>query len=298
MSKMKKAIKAAFNQCGFELTRIQREPGKQRRLELDYDLRISPRWGYGLVPNRHIERAIAAHHALYARTLNGLLKYKNAISAIPHERRDDHPTAPHWNNLFLSGLDAASLVCFILEKRPQVYFEVGSGNSTRFARYAVNLGGLSSKVISVDPQPRVEVDALCDTVFRIRLEDSDHRIFSVLQAGDILFFDGSHRVFTNSDVAVFFLEILPSLPPGVLVHIHDIFLPLDYPPEWNSRFYSEQYMLAAMLLCGDRPFDIILPNGYVKSDPELSKIASDLMSGTGIEITRGTVSFWIRTRMA
>ena len=138
------------------------------------------------------------------------------------------------------------------------------------------------KVISVDPQPRAEIDALCDKVCRMRLEDSDHQIFSVLQAGDILFFDGSHRVFTNSDVAVFFLEILPSLPPGVLVHIHDIFLPLDYPPEWNDRFYSEQYMLAAMLLCRDRPFDVILPNCYVMSDPALSKTASTLMSGAGI----------------
>jgi hypothetical protein len=178
-------------------------------------------------------------------------------------------------------------VCLILETNPQVYFEIGSGNSTKFARHAMRAGDLKTKVISVDPHPRAEIDALCDKVFRMPLEESDHKIFSSLQAGDILFFDGSHRVFTNSDVAVFFLEILPSLPPGILVHIHDIFLPLDYPPEWNYRFYFGQYILAAMLLCQNRPFDVVLPNRYVTSDPEILEIASELMSETGVPYHSG-----------
>jgi hypothetical protein len=295
MMKLTNAVKAAFNYCGLEIVRSQAGLSKQKRLELDYDVRIAPRWGYRMEPNRHIERAIAAHQALYVRTLDSFLRYRSALSAIPLDSLADDPRSPHWSNLFFSGLDAASLVCFILETRPEVYFEIGSGNSTKFARHAINLDGLQTKVISLDPQPRAEIDALCDEVRRIRLEDSDHEIFSILQAGDILFFDGSHRVFTNSDVPVFFLEILPSLPPGVLVHIHDICLPLDYPPEWNDRFYSEQYMLAAMLLCKDRPFDIILPNCYVVSDPALSKTASILMSGTSVD-PAPAVSFWIRTR--
>ena len=295
MSKITHAVKTAFNYCGLEVARYRPTPAKQNRLELDYDVRIAPRWGYELEANKHIERAIAAHRARYARTLNGFLRYQGAISAIPGDSADDDPVSPHWNNPFFSGLDAASLVCFILETRPEVYFEIGSGNSTKFARHAINLDGLQTKVISLDPHPRAEIDALCDEVRRIRLEDSDHQIFSILQAGDILFFDGSHRVFTNSDVTVFFLEILPSLPPGVLVHIHDINLPLDYPPEWNDRFYSEQYMLAAMLLCEDRPFDIILPNCYVTSDLTLFKTAAMLMSGTGID-PAPAVSFWIQTR--
>jgi hypothetical protein len=293
MLKMKKAVKAALNYCGVELTRSQRDPSRQRHLELDYDLRITPRWGYGLEPNKHIEGAIAAHHALYARTLDGFLRHKGALSTIPNDNPTDNPSLPYWNNSFFFGLDAASLVCLILESRPQVYFEIGSGNSTKFARHAIKLGDLRTKVMSVDPDPRAEIDSLCDKIFRMRLEDSDHQIFSILQAGDVLFFDGSHRVFTNSDVAVFFLEILPNLPSGVLVHIHDIFLPLDYPPEWNDRFYSEQYMLAAMLLCRDRPFDIVLPNCYVKFDPVLSKAALSLVSETSVECAQ---SFWIRTR--
>jgi hypothetical protein len=294
MSKVTNAVKATFNYFGLELARSQPRLSRQKRLELEYDVRIAPRWGYRVEPNRHIERAIAAHQVLYARTLDGFLRHRNALSAIPYDSFADDPCSPHWSNLFFSGLDAASLVCFILETRPEVYFEIGSGNSTK-SRHAIRLDSLQTKVISLDPQPRVEIDALCDEVCRMRVEDSDHEIFSVLQAGDILFFDGSRRVFTNSDVAVFFLEILPNLPPGVLVHIHDIFLPLDYPPEWNDRFYSEQYMLAAMLLCRDRPFDIILPNCYTMSDPALSEKASTLLSGTGID-PAPAVSFWMGTR--
>ena len=93
------------------------------------------------------------------------------------------------------------------------------------------------------------MDAVCDTVIRQPLETLDTAgIIENLQAGDILFVDGSHRCFTNSDVTVVFLEILPRLQPGVLVHFHDILLPYDYPPAWSRRYYSEQYLLACWLL--------------------------------------------------
>jgi hypothetical protein len=295
MMPIKRAIKAAFNHYGLEITRSHRDTIGRKPFVFDYEPHIAPRWAYGTAPDMRIGKAIAANHARYAQTLDRFLRYRDAVSAIPRDHREDEPTSPHWNNFFLSGLDAASLVCFVLDIRPRTYLEIGSGNSTKFARHAIKLGGLTTSVISVDPQPRAEIDGLCDKIFRLPLEEADHQIFSILRAGDILFFDGSHRIFTNSDVAVFFLEILPSLPPGVLVHIHDIFLPLDYPPEWNDRFYSEQYILAAMLLCRERPFDVILPSSYVTLDPDLAKTASELMRGTGVA-PAPAVSFWIRTR--
>jgi hypothetical protein len=295
MMPIKRAIKAAFNHYGLEITRCQRDTTRRQPLPFDYEPHIAPRWGYGTAPHMRIGRAISANHERYAQTLDRFLQYRDALSAIPRDRREDDPTSPHWNNLFLSGLDAASLVCFVLETRPRVYLEIGSGNSTKFARHAIKLGGLTSSVISVDPHPRAEIDGLCDKIFRLPLEEANHQTFSILQAGDILFFDGSHRIFTNSDVVVFFLELLPSLPPGVLVHIHDVFLPLDYPPEWNDRLYSEQYMLAAMLLCRERPFDVVLPNSYVMLDTGFAKTASELMRGTGVA-PAPAVSFWIRTR--
>src|SRR5262249_38681185 len=118
-------------------------------------------------------------------------------------------------------------------------------------------------------RPRTEIDALCDQVIRRSLEDCDLAMFDALTPGDVLFFDGSHRVFTNSDVTVFFFEVLPRLNPGVLVHVHDIFWPWDYPPHWNERLYAEQYLLGAMLLCDKWPFRVVLPNMYICLDAEL-----------------------------
>jgi hypothetical protein len=60
-------------------------------------------------------------------------------------------------------------------------------------------------------------------------------------------------------VTVFFLEVLPQLRPGALVHLHDVFLPDDYPPAWINRLYSEQYLLGVMLLCEARRFALFYP---------------------------------------
>ena len=75
----------------------------------------------------------------------------------------------------------------------------------------------------------------------------------------------------SSDVVVLWLDILPRLKPGVFVHIHDIFLPYDYPPDWVDRYYTEQYLLAVALLAPQSAFEIVLPNQFVIKDAELSR---------------------------
>ena len=116
-------------------------------------------------------------------------------------------------------------------------------------------------------------------------------------------------VFTNSDVAVIFLEVLPRLQPGVLVHLHDIFLPYDYPPEWRDRYYSEQYVLAAMLLGQTSRFNVALPNAFIGRDPELRAVLAPLWRDPGFAPPVSThgqpaamadrsgvgSSFWMRT---
>ena len=99
----------------------------------------------------------------------------------------------------------------------------------------------------------MEVDGLCDEVIRAPLEECDLAVFSRVRPGDVVFFDGSHRAFTNSDVTTFFLDVLPELPAGVLVHLHDICLPDDYPPYLDDSFYSEQYLLATISSPRGRP---------------------------------------------
>ena len=151
-------------------------------------------------------------------------------------------------------------------------------------------------MISIDPAPRVEVASLVDQGIRKPLEETDLTPILELRAGDILFMDGSHCCFTNSDVSVFFLEILPRLSEGVLVHLHDVFLPYDYPPTWAERYYSEQYMLGAYLLGGAAGVRIVLPVAFVCADPELSRILDPIWKHPRLtEIERIGCSFWLQT---
>jgi hypothetical protein len=122
-------------------------------------------------------------------------------------------------------------------------------------------------------------------------------LFDELQAGDVLFVDPSHRVFMNSDSTVVFLDILPRLPAGVLLQFHDIFLPLDYPPEWSSRCYSEQYLLACYILADGPRFGITLPNAFISEDKELNGTLAPLWARPELQgVERHGCSFWIESR--
>jgi len=272
----------------------------------DYPVRPRPRWGHGLPAHPLLAMQLERERTAFSGLLQGFLAHREALHAIPYARDPTAPARPFWDNIWFSALDAASLVALLLDRAPARYFEIGSGHSTMFARYAVNAGGLPTIITSLDPEPRAAIDALCDEVFRGSLEASDPRVFDTLMAGDVLFFDGSHRVFTNSDVTAFFFDVLPRLAPGVLVHIHDIFWPWDYPPSWNEHFYSEQYLLGAMLLSAQPPLHVVLPNFFVCNDGELSAIVRDLFhghSGTvdipffypGVPRNVPGVSFWLET---
>jgi hypothetical protein len=128
---------------------------------------------------------------------------------------------------------------------------------------------------------------------RTPLEDCDLSILDDLQANDIFFLDGSHRSFMNSDVTVFFLEILPRLKPGVICHMHDIYLPFDYLLE-GCPYYSEQYLLAASLLSGHDGYDILLPNNFISNTPSIAEVLKEFWSAAELRgvIQKGT-SFWL-----
>jgi predicted O-methyltransferase YrrM len=179
---------------------------------------------------------------------------------------------------------------------PARFVEIGSGVSTKFARRAVNLYGLRTKLISIDPQPRNEIDALCDQVLRKPLEDCAVEMFETLDAGDILFLDSSHRSFQGSDVTVFFLDILPRLKPGVIVQIHDIYLPDDYISGHVARLWNEQYLLATALLFGLARFEILFPCWYVGQDPQLLAHANGRLRKDALDnLNLYGASFWMRT---
>ncbi|MCY7410548.1 MAG: class I SAM-dependent methyltransferase [Chitinophagales bacterium] len=115
-------------------------------------------------------------------------------------------------------------------RKPKIYVEIGSGNSTMVARKAIEDHQLKTKIISIDPYPRASIDNLADTLIRKPIENlSDYNFIDELNENDILFIDNSHRSLPNSNVTVCFLEIIPRIKKGVLIHIHDIYLPYDYP---------------------------------------------------------------------
>ena len=125
--------------------------------------------------------------------------------------------------------------------------EVGSGHSTRFMARAIRDGGLSTELVSIDPAPRAAIDGTGTTLIRSTVQRAGLAPFSPLASGDILFIDSSHILMPGTDVDFLFNRVLPGLTRGVLVHVHDIFLPDDYPPEWEWRGYNEQLGVAALL---------------------------------------------------
>ena len=228
------------------------KPDAHYRIRIEYPTSASnsPRWK----PHPELERLIAAHDDNYRDSLELIQRYR--------------PDTPEWVSEWLPALDGAAIYAFIRSRSPSRYVEIGSGFSTRFAARAKSDGELATEIVSIDPRPRAEVDDLCDRVVRIPLEAADTRIFGELSEGDVLFFDGTHRTFMNSDATVFFLEVLPSLPAGVLVGVHDVFLPYDYPEDFADRYYSEQYLLAAHLLAGNPALEPVLPAFYVSRNEE------------------------------
>lgn len=268
---------------------------KSQIIRLEYPVNSTPRYGFGKPPHRKLYEIIDIKRQEYETLLDSFLKYGSSLKQIPVQSATD-PLLPNWNNGWLPGLDALTLYCLIAETKPKKYLEIGSGNSTKFARYAIKTEELATEMISIDPCPRAEIDRLCDKVYRKPAEDIDTDVFNQLKTGDILFVDNSHRCFMNSDVTTVFLDVLPYLEPGVLVGIHDIFLPYDYPPEWAERFYSEQYLLAMYLLTKKEAANIVLPNAFITFDKDLSHTLAPIWEEINSPVvSRGGGLFWFRT---
>lgn len=283
------------------LLNFQRLAHGYQPIFLDYKVEAAPRFGYGKPAHPELAAILARNDAQYATLLSQFLSFSDSLLRISPREPKESPE-PSWLHDWLDGLDTFALYGFVATGNPALYLEVGSGYSTKLVRRAIKDRNLRTKIVSIDPQPRAEVDGLCDEIVRQPLEKCDLKIFDDLGPGDILFMDGSHRAFMNSDVTVLFLEILPRLKSGVLVHLHDIFWPLDYPPYWDLRFYphrywSEQYLLAASLLSGQSAYDIVLPNHYISITRGLATLLDGFWSDPRLTgVSRTGTSFWIRIR--
>ncbi len=270
---------------------------KFQSVHLEYKVMPKPRYGHGKPPHPILNSIIDGGRAEYASLLKGFKKYETALHEIKDSKEESNEDNPTWNNEYLPGLDIVALYSLISEFKPRNYIEVGSGNSTKVARKAIRDNKLSTKILSIDPFPRAQIDQLADEIIRKPFENMDDYkiLFDKLEAGDILFIDNSHRLFPNSDVMIFFLEILPCLKKDVVVHVHDIYLPYDYPQFMCDRFYNEQYMLAMALIANPAKYKILLPNYFVSQDNELSGILEAFWSHKNLNnVERHGGSFWFK----
>jgi hypothetical protein len=160
------------------------------------------------------------------------------------------PRAARWDQDWFPRLDAAIAYAMVRDRRPSRIVEVGSGHSTRFMAAAIADAGLATRLVAIDPEPRADLAAIAAETIPQTVPDCGQAPFAEIGAGDILFIDSSHVLMPGSDVDFLINRIMPGLPPGALVHIHDVFLPDDYPAAWAWRGYSEQLAVAALLAGG------------------------------------------------
>lgn len=202
------------------------------------------------------------------------------------------------------AVDAHVYYGLIRHHKPRHIIEIGNGNSTLLALAAAQsnrAAGHETRLTSIDPYPwdlfRGGVPGL--ELMARRVQDVPLGLFEELGVGDILFIDSSHVIRSGNDVQFEYLEILPRLNPGVMVHIHDVSLPLPYPKVYydNQLYWNEQYLLQAFLAF-NRNFEVLWPGNY------LMLTYPDRMHATFPEITtmRETypssepTAFWMRTR--
>ncbi len=171
---------------------------------------------------------------------------------LPDEPTDD-PRDFHLANDMFSRLDAWMLQAMLRHLRPRNMIEVGCGWSSLLSARVnrEHLGG-SMRFTCIEPYPPQFLEGGVHGISALipsRVEDLGFDPFSQLQAGDVLFIDTSHVVKTGGDVVFLFQEVVPRLASGVVVHVHDIFMPRDYPEEWvlSGRAWNEQYLVQAFL---------------------------------------------------
>lgn len=229
-----------------------------------YEPQIRPN---GLTPERlrqdrslpGIDLRLDAQRDLLAR-----FRHQAELSDVPFLRPTDGDGVYWFDNTYFERMDGSIWYSMLRTLKPRTVIEVGSGFSTLIARRALERnaaeGVACARHICIEPYEHAWLDRSGAEVLRERVEEVNPAIFSELGGNDVLFVDSSHVLRPGGDVVVELLEILPRLAPGVVVHVHDIFTPKDYPWEWlfqAHRLWNEQYALEAFLTLNSS-FEVVL----------------------------------------
>jgi hypothetical protein len=268
---------------------------KHRLVLLDYPVIPKRLYTEPDTPHTGLFAHINSQRNNYKAILSKTLQYAGNILSIREDKDKENDTDPGWNNGYFPGLDIIMLYSLLNEIRPKRYIEIGSGTSTRVAYKARKDHDLSYTITSIDPSPRKEVISIVDHREPVELQKASLDLFYSLEDGDILFFDGTHTLYPNSDVMWFFLEVLPILKKGVYVHIHDIYLPYDYPDFMCERYYNEQYILASCLLSNPDKYQVVCPNYFIYTETELHTMLHPLWNHPVLaNVEKHGGSFWFR----
>jgi hypothetical protein len=225
---------------------------------------------------------------------------------------EEFPTEPtpaltqfYLGNRLYDGVDALVAYCMVRHFQPRLMIEVGSGFSSLVLGQAAAKND-SSALICIEPFPQDFLRKgfpMLKSLIEKRVQELDLEFFAQLESGDILFIDSSHTVKIGGDVNYLFLEIIPRLKPGVIVHVHDIFFPFDYRRDWVTeqfRFWTEQYLLHAFLTFNSE-FEVLMASRYLgdrhtqdvkAAFPNLENLRADLPSA----VRWGGGSFWMRRK--
>jgi hypothetical protein len=189
--------------------------------------------------------------------LLGQFDYNEELKRIPLKKTEEY--RPYYDNITFQSGDAEILYNMIRYYKPKKIIEIGSGESTKFARLAIEQNRRDTQNetehICIEPFEQPWLEKLGITIIRQRVERLDLSLFRELSQNDILFIDSSHVIRTQGDVVFEYLNIIPSLAKGVIIHCHEIFFPREYPLIWIDgwkRFWNEQYLLQALLAHSSR----------------------------------------------
>ena len=199
-----------------------------------------------------------------------------------------------------SRTDANVLYAMVRHLRPKRIVELGSGQTTRVLAQACRenkADGADPRLRAFDPFPTAVDESLpgLDELARIKAQDVPDAVFAELEAGDVLFVDTTHTVKIAGDVNHIVLHVLPQLAPGVVVHIHDIFLPYEYPRYFFADYglyWAEQYLLQAFLAFNSE-FDVLCGVYALSRDR-----AERMVAAGALAPGEPGGSFWIRRRVA
>ena len=225
--------------------------------------------------------------------------FKDEYESFPRQKTS-LPHQYYVHNVWFDTVDGEILYCMIRHFKPALIMEIGSGNSTYLSAQAIlknrEESGRQCALIACEPYPNEVLKAGFPGLTKLLptpVENLPLSEFEKLQEGDILFIDSSHILKIGGDVYYEFLEILPRLNKGVIVHIHDIFFPSEYPRDWvftDHSFCTEQYLLQAFLAFNDR-FEVLWGGNYMHlNHPDKLEQAFSSYTRDG----KSPRSFWIR----